>query len=610
MSGEGGDLAPDGPLALLRLAPTTSFAMSDNEEFELRLGRIGKADQSSRPYLARVVRAARRAGEGAKSGGKRFDGSRIGRGSGLARLLHGSNRAARLRQRRVIVKTRLVRLRGAAQGGMRAHLRYLQRDGVGRYGSPGQLYSARGDEVDGPAFLERCEEDRHQFRIIVSPEDGDLYDDLKPLTRRFMAQMEEDLGTRLDWVAVDHVDTGQPHSHIMLRGRDDQHQNLVIAREYISRGMRERACGLVTTDLGPRQDRDIRLRLRLEMTAERLTSIDRGLVRRAGDDRFIKPTSRDPFRHGLEAGRLKKLEVLGLARPFPSGQWRLADDLEDKLRRLGERIDIIRTMQRAMSAESLQHGSADLMIHDRLPAAPIIGRVVERGLADELSDRHYLLVDGADGRLHHVKLGARASANIIAAGTIVRVSPLAAPASSPHPARGTDIAKVETLSPVPLQRLANWPGLTWLDRQLLGEPLEAVRDAGFGRELRSVLALRRQWLMNEGLASEEAGQLRGAPGALKTLHRRDLAIAGERLGREFATPFVMARPGERISGTIERRVDLPSGSYAVIANSQEFTLVPWRPVLQRRLGTSMSGLVRDQGVSWQLGRERDGPSIG
>jgi type IV secretory pathway VirD2 relaxase len=67
--------------------------------------------------------------------------------------------------------------------------------------------------VDGKAFLEKGAEDRHQFRFIVSPEDGDRYEDLKPLTRRLMARMEEDLGTKLDWVAVDHFNTGHPHTY-------------------------------------------------------------------------------------------------------------------------------------------------------------------------------------------------------------------------------------------------------------------------------------------------------------------------------------------------------------------------------------------------------------
>ncbi|WP_413207911.1 hypothetical protein [Rhodospirillum sp. A1_3_36] len=93
---------------------------------------------------------------------------------------------------------------------------------------------------------------------------------MKPLTRRLMAQVEEDLGTKLDWVAVDHFNTGHPHSHIIVRGRslssgtakgrnpgNDRGKDLIIARDYITTGMRERAADLVSLDLGPRTDREI-----------------------------------------------------------------------------------------------------------------------------------------------------------------------------------------------------------------------------------------------------------------------------------------------------------------------------------------------------------------
>ena len=160
----------------------------------------------------------------------------------------------------------------------RAHLRYLQRDGTTRDGAPGRLYSAGPDEADGKAFLERGQDDRHQFRFIVAAEDGDQYPDLKPLTRRLMAQVEADLGTRLDWVAVDHFNTGHPHTHIMLRGVDDRGQNLVIAREYIAHGIRARACELVSLDLGPRTELEIEAQRRRDIGAERLTDIDNRLV--------------------------------------------------------------------------------------------------------------------------------------------------------------------------------------------------------------------------------------------------------------------------------------------------------------------------------------------
>src|SRR3546814_14730372 len=117
---------------------------------------------------------------------------------------------------------------------------------------PGALYDADSDRADGKAFLERADGDRHQFRFIVSAEDAAEYDELKGFTRRLMRQMEDDLGTRLDWMAVDHYNTGHPHTHVVLRGRDAQATDPVIARDYLARGLRERAAEIVGLALGPR----------------------------------------------------------------------------------------------------------------------------------------------------------------------------------------------------------------------------------------------------------------------------------------------------------------------------------------------------------------------
>ena len=122
---------------------------------------------------------------------------------------------------------RVVKLnpqRGAARGrqfvsakAVDAHLRYLERDGVTRDGEKGQVYSAERDVEDGRSFVERGREDRHQFRFIVSAEDGVELSDPRETTRDLMKQMEADLGTKLDWIAVDHHNTGHPHTH-MRRG--------------------------------------------------------------------------------------------------------------------------------------------------------------------------------------------------------------------------------------------------------------------------------------------------------------------------------------------------------------------------------------------------------
>src|SRR3546814_14841736 len=90
-----------------------------------------------------------------------------------------------------------------------------------------------------------------------------------------MVQAEKDLGTRLDWVAVDHFKTGHPHSHIIVRGNDETGKDLIIARDYMTQGLRTRATEIVSLDLGPRTSQEIIAAQTREIEQERFTSIDR-----------------------------------------------------------------------------------------------------------------------------------------------------------------------------------------------------------------------------------------------------------------------------------------------------------------------------------------------
>lgn len=653
------------------------------DDFEPKLGRIRNlGGRKSRKYLNRVVAAAARAGSSTGVRNRRFDGSRIGRGASIGRVLGSRDKYGGLRGRRAVVKARLVKLAGRGTSGARAHLRYIQRDGVTREGAPGALYSAERDEADGKAFLERSDGDRHQFRFIVSAEDGAEYSDLRPFTRHLMTQMEADLGTKLDWVAVDHFNTGHPHTHIMLRGVDDQGQNLILAREYISHGMRERAAELVTLDLGPRTTQEIEARLRHDIGAERLTTIDRRLVREMDAERMVGVANRDPFQQSLRAGRLQKLERLGLAEDKGSGRWQLGEELEERLRRIGERGDVVRTMQRELTARNLARPGVEQRLYDPLEqdVGPVIGKVVMRGLSDEHRDRHFLLVDGIDGRIHHVDIGAGDATEPTPEGAIVRVVPretgvrevdrtvdavarasggrysvdlhlrhdpsateafaethvrrleavrrltggvereadgswaigddhlTRAAAYEARVARDRPVT-IEMLSSAPLERLASADAATWIDRTLTSGEDAPMRDAGFGREVREAQTSRRQWLVEQGLAEDQAGTIRLRSDLIAVLQRRELLRVASQLSDELGLAFTEAGAGDRIEGVLRRRVDLTSGRFALVEKSREFTLVPWRPALERQIGNQVAGIMRADTVNWRFGRERSGPQI-
>jgi type IV secretory pathway VirD2 relaxase len=528
-----------------------------------------------------------------------FRGTRIGRGGSAARMMRDCY--AGLRQRRVAIKTRIVKLAKTGRGGIAGHLRYLQRDGVSREGMAGRLYDAAGDIADGRAFAERGQDDRHQFRVIVAPEDAAEYEDLQGFTRRLMAQVETDLGTKLDWVAVDHHNTGHPHTHVVIRGRDDRGEDLVIARDYIAQGMRLRAQAIVSLELGPRTDREIEDRLRREVDQERLTSLDRGLVREAGMGRVVDTTARpdpDNLHHALKVGRLRKLERLGLASEEGAGAFRLSPNLEETLRRMGERGDIIRTLQRAMTQRSLERAQADYTIHDA--AKTLVGRVVERGISDELHERHYLVVDGIDGRVHYAEIGTADLADPVREGSVVALG---------TGRSRTSPVVVATLAARPLGELARADGSTWLDRELVSSEPSAVRDAGFGREVRAALAQRQQWLVEQGLAEQREDGVVYRRNLLAIVRRRELSCTAAALSSELALDYAEAAPGRRIEGSYRRRVDLVSGRFAVIAGQREFTLVPWRPEFESHREHAIAGRIVGEAFALERGRERSGPGL-
>jgi hypothetical protein len=170
-------------------------------------------------------------------------------------------------------------------------------------------------------------------------------------------------------------------------------------------------------------------------------------------------------------------------------------------------------------------------------------------------------------------------------------------------------AIVETLSAIPLERQIGADGATWLDRELVTGNPEPLRYSGFGRDAREAMDRRRQWLIAEDLAHEEQDRVVYRANMLAILRRRELARVAGQLSEELGLAYVETRSGESIEGTLRRSVELASGKYAVIEKSREFTLVPWRPVLDRHIGQHVSGVMRDSAVSWSIGRQRSGPGI-
>jgi len=648
----------------------------DADRFRIRPGAPKDRTQS---FVNRVLKQASKAGaKGGKAGHR--PGARLGRGHVAARFAGQSLGA---NARRVTIKTRLVNLAKAGPRSTTAHLRYIEREGVDRQGGRGRAYGPMTDDADLAAFEERGREDRHQFRFIASPEDAEQLDDLRTYTRHLMQRMEGDLGTQLDWVAVDHWNTDNPHTHIVLRGKDDTGKDLIIARDYIAEGMRHRAAELATEWLGPRTELEIQQSMAREVEQERWTGLDRTLQREAVNGRItidrLNVLPRLRSQRLLLIGRLQHLQSMGLVREKEPGVWAIHPNVEDTLRAMGERGDIIRTMQRAMGGAQRELAVFEPGKHAR----PILGRVATKGLADELYDKGYLIVDGTDGKAHYVALPPRTELEQYPRGAVVEVKGAAGvraadktiaalavdglyrtdqhlavakaqaqgqtmsgrdpaevvaahvrrlealrragiverlgegvwqvPADLPEQGRRHDTQRlgggvaVELKSHLSIERQARVIGATWLDQQLIGGG-EGLGELGFGSEVRKALQQRADFLEEQGLAERRGQRVILARNLLRTLRNRELASAAQSIAAETGLEHRPVGDGQRVSGVYRRSVMLASGRYAMLDDGKGFSLVPWKPVIEQRLGQSLSATVQAGRATWELGRSR-GPGI-
>lgn len=675
----------------------------DDDHFRPKPGRVrsnGVKAGQARSFLSKVRKIARQQQTGTgrsrsvKGGGpgRTANGQSViasgrgvqrGRGASFVRARNLSNGWSHRQSgsRRVIVKSRSVRAAGRS-GKAAAHLRYIQRDGTARDGERGRLYSATDDRADGDAFLDRGKDDRHQFKFIVSPEDAADLADLTGYTRELMAQVEADLGTKLDWVAVNHHNTGHPHVHVIVNGRDAPGEDLVINGDYLAGGIRERASELATLELGPVTEIEQRRKLMAEIDQDRLTRIDRAMIAEA-DDRFIDLRHEPDDLRGqsdrtMRLRRLGKLGAMGLATEHAPGVWELSERLELTLREMGERGDIVRTMQKALRAEGAERDPMSFEIHDAVPAAPIVGRVIDKHLSDELGENLTLVVDGIDGRTHHVAGIDPARVEDARIGSIIEIGPpdsavrpsdraIAGMAedgiyrpsrhleqarfdgrvpsgdyegfidahvrrlealrragiveridadqwripedfearATAHDASRNARANIRLLSTFDLERQIGSDGATWLDRRLVGAGASDLSPAGFGEQVREAMERRRETLIDRGDAIRQAdGRIAYRRNLIATLQEREVTRAGEELAAQKSLPFRAAADGETVTGTFTGTAQLSSGKFAIVEKSHEFTLVPWRPVIDRQIGREVTGVVQGGSVSWQFGRQK------
>jgi type IV secretory pathway VirD2 relaxase len=580
----------------------------------------------------------------------------IGRKRSAAMRSRVSVRPPSSTSRRVIIKAHYVRMTASGAKAAALHLRYIERDGVEKDGSAGILYSAAG-----PARAETFEEPRwgekHQFRVIVSPEDASELD-LTAYVQRLVATVEKDLGQRLEWAAVNHFDTEHPHAHVVLRGVDRDGREVRLDRGYISNGLRWRAQELATEELGHRHEFEIRRAQTKEVTQERFTSLDRELEHRAKEGR-VEARSRawaGRIDESTLLARLEHLERLRLADRIGPAAWTLTSGWQEQLRELGSRGDIVKQIHKAIPNDPHRYkvvrpGQA---LEDDTGAPTIVtGRVASKGLSDELKGSFYAVIETPSGSAVHVPLAARA-AEELHPGDIVSLKsqplppvrpidreiaeaaragdgvyflePKADGVADPHARRLRDFERlglatsegpnrwsvsanvIEQLEErgkvaLPRHRLLFHKQPLSLDEQvrhrgvvwLDGIKPESLAPVGFGAEVGRALNERREILRGLGIPPDDSRRAQ----KLGELERRDV---GRDVAARTGETFVPSVPTE-FTGHVDRGSPNVPDAYAVVSDGRRFVVLQATAALRALRGKEAT-VTRDD-----RGRVLVGPAI-
>lgn len=236
----------------------------------------------------------------------------------------------------------------------RAHTAYLSREGGAQRSV---FYDARAESVDGAALAEAwAKSDRRHFRIVLSAENGARLHDMPAYTREVMARAELALGTKLQWIAADHHDTDNPHTHLIIRGRRANGQDLVLPRDFIRYGLAGIARDVATESLGPRSPADERLALSRDATRHGPSRLDRMIAAQLPEEGAIRiakleAPDGDPDKTRAIKARAREMERMGLAREVKRNVLAFTPDWRERLQAMELHLDI---RKRVVLERSLQ----------------------------------------------------------------------------------------------------------------------------------------------------------------------------------------------------------------------------------------------------------------
>jgi len=277
----------------------------------------------------------------------------------------------------------------------------------------------------------------------------------------------------------------------------------------------------------------------------------------------------------------------------------MAEEAESVLHKLGEHGDIIERIHGGLAERGSERAAADFVLDSETLGDPIVGRLLARGLDDELKGSAFAVIDGIDGRTHHLRLNDLDAASDAAMGAVVEARRL------PSRDGGSPPLVLAVRSDFSIEDQIHAEGATWLDRRLVAKDPMALSEVGFGREVQAAMEARSEHLVAEGLARRQGQRFVFATDLLNTLRQRELASAGAKIAADSGLPYYAAAEGESVAGVYRQRLNLVSGRFAIIDDGLGFSLVPWSPSMERELGKRVTGAVSPGGgLNWNFARRR------
>jgi len=511
---------------------------SDELRVRLRPGRVRSEDSAHRAKRLRaaVARGRRKSGAGkARTSVRSWRSARSALSSPLVQ--------------RSIVKVRFVANR--ARGGWRAHGRYLSREGAQREGERGRGFGASSNEVSLEDRLGAWQKagDSRLWKVIVSPEQAQQLD-LRAHARGLVAAMESDLGTRLEWAAIDHHNTAHPHVHLVVRGVRDDGRVLALPNAYVREGIRARSQELATRALGYRTEHDRDLAREHAINAPHFGELDAILAREASADRTIvfdgpaPATARQRALRVQLIGRLGFLERAGLASRVGAHSWVLSAAHRPALQQMQLLRDVTKSVSRGEVL--LEDPDSPKSLVALAPGDLVRGRVAGVVRLD-VEERAYLVLEATDGRVlliaETAAIERRRREGALERGTIVTLSGREAHRADGaarwievHPHGALEAMEREPSPSTVLDQVA-------LERTTADDNTESPPSArGFARRWREAVGRRAAVLEQAGLMIRDgSGAPRSAPGAVDEVRRRTFArdrmpMPLSEVGRTFTKP--------------------------------------------------------------------------